>query len=389
MHPASLPSRPWTRFTLVLAALTLVAGAYLLDAPRTASGQTAGMRLPTEAGTTWGVLAGYNTATHEGVDPYALDLWRIGAPTGGSLLLSPMNGEVGYVSDDCISVRNDVVNLLMCHVFPSQGLDRGMPVGLGQVIGVVAPDGQANNNGIAHIHLQLNLRSAPGSTGAPLPFTGSFALEGYEFTETSQANAHYGIQITSTNVGNSGGVVPGGAPTVDAGPDRSAAPGEVVTLTANAVSASTITWQQVAGTSVLPGVIAGTTVTFTAPAVAVDPLRFVVVAEGQGGVAVGQVAISVTAPATPIVLDPAPIRGQIVSGAVHPSGVSLIVFGGGTPEELVAAATCEGVLSIWASGAEGGFIRYAPSAPAFVNAQWLQRYPAGIPELTPVLVSCQ
>ena len=333
------------------------------------------------------MLAGYNTATHEGVDPYALDLWRIGGPTGGSLLLSPMNGEVGYVSDDCLSIRNDVVNLLMCHVFPSDGLDRGIPVVAGQVIGVVAPDGQANNNGIAHIHLQLNLRSAPGSTGAPLPFTGSFALEGYEFAERSQANAHYGIQITSTNVASNGPVTPGAAPTVDAGPGRSASPGEVVTLTANAVAASTITWQQVSGTSVLPGVVSGTTVTFTVPIAAADPLRFVVVAEGQGGVAVGQVAISVVTPTPP---EPASIRGRILSGAVHPSGVSLLVFGGGTPEELVAASVaCEGVLSIWASGTEGGFIRYAPSAPAFVNAQWLQRYPAGIPELTPVLVSCQ
>ncbi|MDA0815898.1 MAG: hypothetical protein O2924_04960 [Chloroflexi bacterium] len=319
-------------------------------------------------------------------DPYALDVWRIGGSTGGSLLLAPMSGQIGYVASDCLSIRNDAVNLLMCHVFPTEGLERGMPVVTGQVIGVVAPDGQANNNGTAHIHLQLNLRNAQVRTGDPLPFVGPFALEGQEFPETIASNAHYGVQVTSTNTIVAGAAAPAAEPTVSGGPDQTAAPGDQVTLTASATAASTVTWQQVGGTSVLSGTIAAATLTFTAPAETPEPLRFVVVAEGQGGIAVAQVSVAVVSPPAP---PPSSYRGRIVSGNVDARGVSLIVFGGGTPEELVATLSCAGVVSVWASGTDGGFIRYDPSAPAFVNAQWFQRFPDGLPEFTPLLINCQ
>ncbi len=52
------------------------------------------------------------------------------------------------------------------------------------------------------------------------------------------------------------------------------------------------------------------------------------------------------------------------------------------------AVSCPGVVSVWTSGSDGGFIRYAHDAPSFVNAQWDQRFPDGLPALTPLLINC-
>lgn len=343
------------------------------------------MKMPAESGTVWEVLAGYNTVTHEGVDPYALDLWRTDGPTGGSVLLAPMDGQIGYLSDDCLSIRSDAVNLLLCHVLPIVGLDRGTPVVTGQVLGTVAPDGEANNNGVAHIHLQLNVRTSARGDGKSLPFAGLFTLEGREFPATNAPNAYAGERVTSTNTISPGGTSTAAAPTVDAGPDRTATPGEQVTLTATSTASGTLTWQQVAGPVVLPGVLTGNTVTFTAPAQQASLLQFIVVAEGQGGVAFAHVSIDVSNPSTP---PSPPSQGVVVSGEVHVGGVSLVVFGGGSSEEMMQALTCPGVVSVWASGSDGGFIRYAHDAPSFVNAQWHQRFPDGLPAPTPLLINC-
>jgi len=131
------------------------------------------LAFPAPIGTQWEVLSGYNTPTHQGVDPYALDLWRIDAETGGTPLLSPMSGTLGYMSDTCISVRTPEVNLLMCHVHALPGLQRGDTITVGQRLGTVANDGEAENGGTAHIHLQLNARGDQG-TGESLPFTGAY-----------------------------------------------------------------------------------------------------------------------------------------------------------------------------------------------------------------------
>ncbi len=165
-----------------------------------ASAQTVGMKFPAPAGTQWEVLAGYNTATHEGVDPYALDVWRTDGETGGTPLLAPFSGTLGYVSDTCVAVLTSEVDLLMCHVFVDAGLERGNQVVEGQRLGIVAPDGEGENAGIAHIHLQLNVRDdAPGSTGASLPFSGAHAIEGIDLPATTTFNGYAGQEFTSTN----------------------------------------------------------------------------------------------------------------------------------------------------------------------------------------------
>ncbi|MEX2372174.1 MAG: hypothetical protein WD800_00075, partial [Dehalococcoidia bacterium] len=151
--PAAAPAAVLLR-RVVAAALVTLAFVASSTAPSTAA--EVGMRFPAPAGTQWEVLAGFNTATHVDVDPYALDLWRVDGPTGGTPVLAPLSGTIGFVSDSCVSVRTSDVNVMMCHVFALAGLDRGDDVIVGQRIGTVAPDGQAGNNGTAHIHLQVN-----------------------------------------------------------------------------------------------------------------------------------------------------------------------------------------------------------------------------------------
>lgn len=373
---ASAPTA-W-RVRLVVASFFAVS-LWLLLSP-TGSAQVAGIKMAAPAGTQWEVLAGYNTATHEGVDPYALDVWRVDAETGGTPVLAPFSGTVGYTSDTCVSVRNSDVNLLMCHVFAEPGLDRGDPVTVGQRLGTVAPDGQAENAGIAHIHMQLNVRDGSfGSSGASLPFSGAYAIEGVNFEATTTFNGHAGRRVTSTNAQVSG------APAIDAGANRTVQAGSSVTLTAQVTGATDVFWAQQSGTSVLSNVATGSTLSFVSPS---EPgtLVFAVFANAGGTLLTDQVEVTVvSAPPDP----PEPATPSIVGGQVFPGGISLVVYSGGSTDELVEAIACPfSELGIWASSSDGRLVSFALGRPAFTNAGWNALFPAGLPELTPLLLKC-
>jgi len=344
-----------------------------------ASAQTAGMKFPAPAGTQWEVLAGYNTATHEGVDPYALDVWRTDGETGGTPLLAPFSGTLGHISDTCVAVRTSEVNLLMCHVFVDPGLNRGDAVVAGQRLGTVAPDGQAENAGIAHIHLQLNARTdGPGSTGAPIPFSGAYAIEGLNLPAVTTFNGHAGSKFTSTNAQVSG------APAVDAGPNRTVAPGASVTLNAQAIGVSDVFWIQQSGTPVISNVATGTAFSFVAPT---EPgvLSFSVFGNASGTLLQGSVQVTVQgAPAPSELATPSIVAGQVFLG-----GVSLVVYSGGSTADLVAAVACPlPNVGIWASTPDGNLVQYTPGRPAFATASWTALFPSGLPALTPLLVRC-
>jgi hypothetical protein len=170
--------------------------AALMALPRQAGAATA-LSFPSTSGSTWQILAGYNTATHsvaDGNDPYAIDLQRTDAPTDGSPLLAPVSGTIQFVDSSCIGIRDaNRTSILMCHVFSPQSL-RNTTVSRGQQIGTVAPAGQANNNGVAHIHLAL---SAP-DTRAPMPFVGQYALEGTQLPAVTTSNGYAGTTFRST-----------------------------------------------------------------------------------------------------------------------------------------------------------------------------------------------
>lgn len=356
----------------------LVAGLALTATAGSAA--EAGLRFPAPAGSEWEVIGGYNTATHEGVDPYALDLARVDrSQTAGTPVLAPISGTIGYTSDTCVSVRNDEINVLMCHVFAEPGLERGRPVSVGDRIATVAPDGEAENNGIAHIHLQVNLRDGSrGSNGAPVALAGAYALDGVSLPATDAFNAHYLARITSTN----DPVV--ALTSVDAGADRRVDRGALVTLTASSATATSFTWTQVEGPAVTLQP-AGASVTFQAPEEGGVTLGFQVTATGPKGVAVDSVRVTVTGS----VLVSAETRGRLLSGEVPARGVGLILFGGGTNEELVTASGCEVAAARFFATVDGRFVGFIPAAQiALVNAEWNEHFAGGLPAHLPLLARC-
>ncbi|MGE3962178.1 MAG: hypothetical protein AB7F65_10915 [Dehalococcoidia bacterium] len=374
----------WLRAPQRIAAASLIVIMVVLVYAQPAGAQVAGLKAPGPAGSHWEVLAGYNTATHEGVDPYALDLWRRDAETGGTPVLAPMSGTIGYTSDTCVSVRTSELNLLLCHVFIEPGLDRGDPVAVGQKIATVAPDGQAENNGIAHIHLQLNRRTdGPGSTGESLPFSGAYAIEGVNLEPTTEFNAHYQRGFVSTNA-----EVAASGPAVDAGADRQVQPGEMVTLTGSASGVTELFWVQESGPPVIANINQGGTYSFVAPSEPGAVVKFQLIGNADGTLVTDAVTISVQASAPP--------AGQqqqvatIVGGQVFPGGISMVVFSGGTTDQLIQAVACpRPTLAMWASAPNGNLVQYTVGRPAFVNAAWTSLFPNGLPELTPLLLRCE
>ena len=81
---------------------------------------------------------------------------------------------------------------------------------------------------------------------------------------------------------------------------------------------------------------------------------------------------------------PGTIEGQLAA-----DGVSLVQWGGGTPQELVAAADALGcyATSIWVTR-DGRFRGYAPASPDFANQSFLSLFPGGAMPSGPVLVVC-
>ncbi|MEZ4502648.1 MAG: hypothetical protein R3C39_08485 [Dehalococcoidia bacterium] len=191
----------WTMLLVALAS-----GVVALEASRAPAESADGLAFPAPAGSTWHIASGYNTATHTGTDPYAIDVVRDDAETAGTPVLSPIDGTIRYVADDCLSVRDGAdVSILLCHVFPLPGLDRGTPVSRGQRIATVAPAGQANNNGLAHIHIAAHYGSTR-NFGSTVPLAGAYAIEGVQLPPSTAANAYSGRTFRSTNSASSGNV---------------------------------------------------------------------------------------------------------------------------------------------------------------------------------------
>jgi hypothetical protein len=78
--------------------------------------------------------------------------------------------------------------------------------------------------------------------------------------------------------------------------------------------------------------------------------------------------------------------GTIVAGSVPQVGFGLLVFGGGTNEQLVEASGCPPLIArFWASSG-GEFVVFIPGSKiAVVNAVWNTLFKDGIPENTPLI----
>lgn len=365
----------------IIAAFVIVIGALGSALPGGAGAQVSGLFIPAPSGTMWEVLAGYNTPTHEGVDPYALDIWRVGGDTGGTPLLAPMDGTVGYVSDSCVSVRTSEVNLLMCHVYALDGLRRGDPVTVGQPLGTVAPAGEAGNGGTAHIHLQLNARGSGGSnSGTPLPFDGPYAIEGVSLPARTTFNAHAGARFTSTNSTTQA------MPKVSAGDDFTVEPGATGLLVASGVNVTSYHWTQIEGP---PASLQaeGATASFVASTVPGVVKTFRVTGLGTGGTLATD-TVRVTVEGGPTLISDE-TRGRILGEPAPAQGFGLVVFGGGTNEELIAATGCASAwLTLWTVD-DGRYVVYVPDGVALLNARWDALFAGGVPAGQPILVRCE
>ncbi|MFA7248590.1 MAG: hypothetical protein WC273_03070 [Dehalococcoidia bacterium] len=325
------------------------------------------LAIPAAAGSQWQVASGYNTATHSVADkndPYAIDIVRTDAPTEGTQVLAPFDGRVQYADASCLSIVDaQSTTVLMCHLFPVAGI-RGKTVTRGQGVGTVAPPGQANNNGLAHIHMALSDRLR-----APVPFAGAYALEGVALPATASADAYAGTTFLSTNTP---------AMSVDLGPDLQVRPGTAGTLTATVTGGTPLSfaWRQTSGPTV-PLTANGSVASFVAPGTIGSTLAFQVVAvsaTAQSATATVSVRTSATAP-----LPPAP--GAAGTFAATPTfgtiGLALAVYNGGTVAQLEAAARAAEATGVWAQDANGGYQLLVIGGPAFVNDAFRTRFAGG------------
>lgn len=82
--------------------------------------------------------------------------------------------------------------------------------------------------------------------------------------------------------------------------------------------------------------------------------------------------------------------GTIISGSIPPTGgFGIIVFGGGSDEELVAASGCPPATAAFWATSNGHFVPYVPgSSVSAVNAAWNALFSGGIPATTGVIGRC-
>lgn len=84
--------------------------------------------------------------------------------------------------------------------------------------------------------------------------------------------------------------------------------------------------------------------------------------------------------------------GSIIGGSVPTVGIGLIVFSGGTNDQLVAAAIAGGCTGlerlVFNSLVSGKWFVYIPGAPAVVNAAWGTQYSGGLPPTIALFMRC-
>lgn len=165
--------------------------------------------------------------------------------------------------------------------------------------------------------------------------------------------------------------------------EGSTAGGTAVTLTGTGfTSGATVLFADSAGTGVTVS-SDGKTITVTAPARAAGNATISVkLTDGQ------TVSLS-----TPFVYTAAAAPGLILSGKIAAGSIALVVFSGGTTDQLVTAAT--GATNcptkerlIFAALVQSTWVVLIPAAPKQVNAAWNQQFGSGLPQRSALFVRC-
>ena len=134
----------------------------------------------------------------------------------------------------------------------------------------------------------------------------------------------------------------------------------------------------------------GTAVTLLEGAVVADGYRWQLVSSGglTGWVAavylrLGAPTSSPPATTSPPVVVPTPPPGTFVAAPVFgASRQSLVVFNGGTVDQLEASASAGGATGVWAQEVTGAYRLLVVGGPAFVNAPFRAAFPGGLSRAT-------
>ena len=190
--------------SVLLIVLTLLLGTLALSGTAGADG---GVPIPAPAGTTWRIIAGYNTGTHseaDGQDPHAIDIVRLPQDqTAFTPVLAPVSGRVAWRDWDGLSITDAAgLDHLLVHVAPLDHIRHGTVVEVGEQVAIVCRAHECTNYGTPHIHYAIHQSRGGGYLGRSVPFTGDYAIEGMNLYWSDEYNLHGGVELTSTNTRN-------------------------------------------------------------------------------------------------------------------------------------------------------------------------------------------
>jgi hypothetical protein len=170
--------------------------------------------LPFDAGLSARVVQGYNGGTHTGASKYGLDLVLTNGETSGAPVLAPFDGSIPWAfapgeKTGCIEVlaTDGRFGAMLCHVMLDRPFNRGEKVARGQQLGTVGAAGMVGNNGLPHVHMELN---TGGRSSNIVPFSvadGGLPLDGWDLPASGASNDHaLDGPIVSTNARSAGPV---------------------------------------------------------------------------------------------------------------------------------------------------------------------------------------
>ena len=206
------------------------------------------VKMPFASGQSWYISQGYNTnptsgGSHYNCDPntlkdapsqtrscsrywqykYSFDFTKSEGSTAGQTVYSPVTGMIRWIDQAYGGMSIDIGSghaYAFFHVTLAAGLAANQQVTQGQVLGTVAPPGEGGNGGYPHIHVTLWETTDGGNwSRVAVPFTGSYAMDGYDFPAMSSTtwNQYRTRVVTSTNGGGTTAVPLPGRP-VNASP---------------------------------------------------------------------------------------------------------------------------------------------------------------------------
>ena len=289
--------------------------------------------------------------------------YRLGYLQAGAVEVSPQaarSGDIIQIAKDADTTPlADYPGLHTAFVLENQGAGKFKVV-----------DSNSNFDGVVRVRDGYD----PGAAAARYP---GLSFHVYRLPETAQSAA--GAPLPNST-GNTPGVIPIGSAA------EIAADGDCLRV------------RTIAGLSggIVGCLPTGTRVTVIQPGPDVDGYHWVTIVTGSisgwaserylRAVGSAPTPAPVAAPIAPVV----PKAGRIVSGVVPQQGIGLIVFGGGTDTELLAASGCPSETAAFWSFQEGQYVQLLPGVPIpIVNAEWRNKFPQGIPADTPLMARCR